>query len=259
MLLSTSATASTRSVLASLRIEPVGSAAALCGALPVLAPVPPRAGAGALSVTIDDGYTRSFVVRPPSGARGLRELRASAAARFATLYGESAESWLLAADWQAARPFVASAVPRELYAAFEHLARILGCRLDSVSPALIRVWNHVCASIPSDGWLVVGFGQTLTLLHTAVGEVASLRSLRLSHTPEQAELETLLEQERLRTPADAATRARQSLLWAGAADWLPATTTMVGLASCTIRLPAAPTPAGDLPRAQQLALAADRQ
>jgi hypothetical protein len=70
-----------------------------------------------LAVTLDDGLARSFVVTPPRGARGLRELRASAAARFAALYGESAEPWLLAADWQAAAPFIACALPRELYQA----------------------------------------------------------------------------------------------------------------------------------------------
>ena len=257
MLLSASAT-SAPSVLASVRVDPAGSATALCGALQGLAPAASTASVRALMVTIDDGFTRSFVVQPPSGARGLRELRASAAARFATPYGESAESWLLAADWQAARPFVASAVPRSLYAACEQVARQLGCRLDSVSPAMIRVWNRVYASIPADGWLVVGFGRTLSMLHTAAGQVASLRSQRLGGAPEPGELETLLEQERLRASADAATRARQSLLWAGAADWLPTAATMVGLASSTIRCSEAPPP-GDLPGAQQLAQAVDWQ
>ena len=257
VLLPASAT-SAPGVLASVRVDPAGSAIGLCDALHDLSPLSSRAGARALSVTIDDGFTRSFVVHPPGGARGLRELRASAAARFAALYGESAESWLLAADWQATRPFVASAVPRSLYAACEQVARQLGCRLDSVSPAMIRVWNRVYASTPSDGWLVVGFGRTLSLLHTAAGQVAGLRSLRLGGAPEPAELEALLEQERLRASADAATRARQSLLWAGAADWLPATATMVGLASRTIRLSEA-LPPGDLPGARQLALAGDRQ
>jgi hypothetical protein len=62
-------------------------------------------------VTVDDGLARSFIVTPPSGAQSLRELQATAAARFAVLYGESTEQWLLAGDWQATPPFIASALP----------------------------------------------------------------------------------------------------------------------------------------------------
>ena len=92
--------------------------AALGAALAALQPAPlaaaDQAQAGthsdaqspSLSVTLDDGLVRSFVVTPPRGAQGLRELRATAAARFAALYGESAEHWLLVGDWHASFPFV---------------------------------------------------------------------------------------------------------------------------------------------------------
>ena len=245
VLLAEPASASAASeLLASLAVGPTSLAAtaALSVALPGLRieKGAPTAAVCDLNVTLDDSLVRSFVVTPPGGVRGLRELRATAAARFAALYGEPAEQWLLVADWHALEPFVASALPRALYQALGQLAASNGWRLDSVSPALVRVYNRVCDSIPANGWLLVGFGQTLTLLATRDDRVVALRSLRLSDAPDLVELETLLTQELLRVPASADRNQRRSLLWAGAADWLPAATSLAGLESRTmvIRHPA---------------------
>ena len=238
-------------VLAALAVAPASApltvaSAALCAALPGLQPTPLAAGAEqerarapshaqfhTLSVTLDDGLARSFVVTPPRGAQGLRELRAIAAARFAALYGESAEHWLLVGDWHASAPFIVCALPRALYQAFEQWAQARSWRLDSLTPAFVRVGNSLRAAIPGDGWLLVGFGHTLSLLNTCNEQLAGVRSLPLSGAPEFAVLETLLAQERLRSPEQSA--KRQSLLWAGAADWLPTASRMAGLESRTMR------------------------
>ena len=244
-------------VLASVAVDaqPHTAVAALCGALAGLKPAKPVSTAKrtALCVTVDDGLVRSFIVTPPSGAQGLRELRATAAARFAVLYGEPPEQWLLAADWQATAPFIACALPRQLYRELDSLARTNGWHLDSLRPALVRVWNRLHLAIPPDGWLIVGFGQTLTLVHTHDAQLAGLRTLRLPEAPALAELVTLLEQERLRTPMPAAARDRQSLLWTGAADWLPAAPTIAGLASRALPLRAQTTSFADLAEPCQLA------
>lgn len=250
-------------VLASVAVDapPPTSVAALCGALADLKPVKPvpAANPSKLCVTVDDALTRSFIVTPPSGTQGLRELRATAAARFAALYGESAEQWLLAADWQATAPFIACALPRLLYREVDSLARRNGWYLDSVCPALVRVWNRLHLAIPADGWLIVGFGQTLTLVEIHDALPAGLRSLRLPEAPALADLVTLLEQERLRALLPAAARDRQSLLWTGAADWLPSTPTLAGMASRAVPLRAQATSFTDLSEpcrlACQLALA----
>ncbi|MFZ4536466.1 hypothetical protein [Propionivibrio sp.] len=220
-----------------------GSVTALCGALPDLKPENPVATPASLRVTVDDSLARSFVVTPPRGAQSLRELRASAAARFAALYGDPTEQWLLAADWQVTVPFIVCALPRQLFQALESLDRTNDWRLDSVKPALVRAWNCLHASIPANGWLVVGFGQTLTLVHTRNEQAAGLRTLRLPGAPDLSELATLIEQERLRMPVPAEAGDRQSLLWTGAADWLPAAPTIAGLASRVehLRAPAVPT------------------
>lgn len=240
--------------LASVTLEPPAprSIAGLSAALAGLKPEP--AGSASLSVTLDDSLARSFVVTPPSGARSLAELRASAAARFTALYGEAAEPWLLAADWQADAAFIACALPRELLQAIMALARRPGWRLASLSTALVRVWNRVHAAIPADGWLVVAFGLSLTLVHIRNNRVAGLRTLRLSGAPDRAELETLLAQERLRAPAE----GELAVLWTGAADWLPPAATVDGLSWRVLPLPAGVAPEAGLAEecrlAQSLAL-----
>jgi hypothetical protein len=104
----------------------------------------------------------------------------------------------------------------------------------------------------------VGFGRTLTLVHHQHGELAGLRTLRLPAAPDLAELETLLEQERLRNAPVMGMRARQSLLWTGAADWLPAAATVAGiLRDHPSALPEGIARASGLPVAEQLALAGE--
>ena len=258
--------ATARDVLAWVAVDPSqsGSVAALCGAVAELKPEKPVSATNgtnttnttiraSLSVTVDDGLARSFIVTPPSGAQGLAELRASAAARFTALYGESGEAWLLAADWQATAPFIACALPRPLYQALDGLAQMSGWRLESVRPALAHVWNRLRASIPDDGWLIVGFGQTLTLVHTAKAQVAGLRTVRLPGAPDLPELVTLLEQEHLRAQVPGEAHDRQALLWTGAADWLPVAPTIAGLTSRALPLRAHLRSAGDLSEPCQLA------
>ncbi len=243
-------------MLAAARAEaPAGkpSTRALCAALQGLTPT--GSSSGACSVTVDDGCVRFFVVTPPSGTQGLRELEAIAEARFAALYGESAEAWRLTADWQAAAPFIACALPRELQQAIEALAHRQGLRLHSLTPALARAWHRLRPSIPDDGWLLVGFGQTLTLVHHHQRQPVVVRSLCFGSPPSLAELDTLLEQERLRSPGDGG--APPSLLWTGAADWLPVATTIAGLPSRTLSWPKSAAAGSGLPDAEQLALAGE--
>jgi hypothetical protein len=190
-----------------------------------------------VSVTLDDGLVRSFVVTPPRGAQGLRELRATAAARFAALYGESAEHWLLVGDWHASSPFIVCALPRALYQALDQWAQAHSWRLDSLTPALVRVCNRLCASIPSDGWLLVGFGQTLSLLNTCNDQIASTRSLLLPGARISPRWKPCWPRNACAARIRVRAARQQSLLWAGAADWLPLASRMAGLESRTIRLP----------------------
>lgn len=236
-----------------------GGTGALCRALRALKPESsPATTRLPFLVTLDDGLVRSFLVTPAKGARSLRELKECAALRYAALYGEPADDWAIAADWQASSPFIACALPGELLQTITAVAAANGWRLHSVTPALVRVWNRVAASIPGNGWLLVGFAHTLTLVHTCSDQVAGVRTVRFPETTEA--LTTLIEQERLRTPARGAARDRQTLSWVGAAEWLPAAGTFAGLPSFSHPLPAPPAAFAALDEAQQhacrLALAA---
>lgn len=210
-----------------------------------------------LRVTFDDRFARCFTVTPPRGARSLGELRASAAARFAALYGESADAWRLAGDWQAEQPFFACALPAAAWQRIDGLARSRRWRLESACPAVIRVWNRVHASIPDHGWLAVGFGQTLTLVAIRKGALAGLHTLRVGRHPDPGELEALLDQERLRGDPQATPGQASSLLWAGAADWLPKAAIVAGLPSRLIRFPDRAGRSADAADVCGLALAGD--
>jgi hypothetical protein len=101
----------------------------------------------------------------------------------------------------------------------------------------------------------VGFGNPDAGYHHQHGELAGLRTLRLPAAPDLAELETLLEQERLRNAVGWPCAPGQSLLWTGGADWLPAAATIAGIASRTLPLPCPKGSPGERPVAEQLALA----
>lgn len=207
-----------------------------------------------LYVTLDDVLTRIFVVTPPGGTRNLRELEAAAAARFAALYGESPEAWRLTADWHASLPFVACALPNDTYRALEAFARAHHWQLASVSPLLARAWNHLRASLASPGWLLAGHGSTLTIAYCERQRVLRVRTLSLVGRPALAELELVIEQERLRALSSTPEAQTPSLSWTGTADWLPAASQIAGLASHTLAWPTAPASGEDDPVAR-LALA----
>jgi hypothetical protein len=158
------------------------------------------------------------------GPRRRHALRRSTASR------PSNGCWLPTGRRRA--PFIACALPRELYRALDSRpAHSLAAGFGD--PALVRVWNPRARSIPADGWLLVGFGQTLTLVHTCNDQVAGLRTLRLPGAPDWPNSKRCSSRSACARPVRRrpTARDRQRLLWAGAADWLPAAATIAGLAS----------------------------
>src|SRR6476469_5774426 len=84
------------------------------------------AGAGCshrpATVVLADELARLWQVTPPNNAARLADLEGAAALRFQALYGEPASGWTISAGWDAARPFLAGAVPRQLVAVLEQAA-----------------------------------------------------------------------------------------------------------------------------------------
>lgn len=71
-------------------------------------------GADRLHFVVSSDIAVHWIQVPPVGLASLPELRKTAAARCARLFGGSPESWWVAGDWHARRPFLCAALPRQL-------------------------------------------------------------------------------------------------------------------------------------------------
>lgn len=132
-----------------------------------------------LCVTLDDSWARLFMITPPQNAGGLPDLQAAAAMRFQSLYGEGTGDWQIEADWQAAKPFLACALPRNLLAALQQLALDHKLHLQAVLPQFVAAWNVSRRNLRSDAWLGVVQEQWLTLGVIAHQRLESVRRLAI--------------------------------------------------------------------------------
>jgi hypothetical protein len=129
----------------------------------------------AVHATIADDLVRYFIVTPPANGASMQDLRAAASVRFQMLYGEPLSDWHLAADWQAAAPFLACAVAQRLHAALQvGVTAQRGC-LASVTPEFVAAWNRSRRPLGADAWLATLRHGALTL-----GLVARARKPRLA-------------------------------------------------------------------------------
>ncbi|CAM2139363.1 conserved protein of unknown function [Pararobbsia alpina] len=137
-----------------------------------------------MHVTVSDDLARYFIVTPPANSARVQDLRAAASIRFQTLYGDSDARWHLVADWQAAEPFLACAVPRRVSAALEQaVAATRGC-LISVTPEFAGAWNRVRKQLGADAWIATLNGRVLTLGLVGAAPKARLVSVRTLVLPE---------------------------------------------------------------------------
>ncbi|HTJ95078.1 MAG TPA: hypothetical protein VL424_18445 [Pararobbsia sp.] len=135
-------------------------------------------------VTLADDLARYFIVTPPANSARVHDLRAAASVRFQSLYGDMASGWHLHADWHAAEPFLACAVPRGVTAALEqavHTRR--GCLL-SVTPNFVGAWNRSRQSLGANAWLATLDERALTLGLVAATPKPRLASVRTLLLPE---------------------------------------------------------------------------
>jgi hypothetical protein len=133
-------------------------------------------------VTLGDDLVRYFIVTPPANGARMQDLRAAAAVRFQTLYGDAAAAWQLAADWQAVEPFLACAVSREVSAALQQAVTPGGGCLVSVTPGFVSAWNRSRRELGANAWLATLGDRALTLglvANTPRPRLASVRTLVL--------------------------------------------------------------------------------
>ncbi len=151
----------------------------------------------ALHVVLADALARLWHVAPPPGAMRMTDLRAAAALRFQTLYGEPLEAWQMHAAWDARHPFVAVALRLDLLAALRQGALAQQLTLVSITPHFIGAWNRWCGVLRTGAWFGVLHGPVLTLGVVAAGRLQAVRSVVLPPEADFAWLERSLWREAL--------------------------------------------------------------
>jgi hypothetical protein len=138
-----------------------------------------RCGGLPIHATFGDDLVRYFIVTPPPNGTRVQDLRTAAEVRFQMLYGESAAAWQLVADWQAATPFLACAVPLRLHTALQLAARARRSCLVSTSPNFVGAWNRWRRRVAGDAWLATLHDGALTLgVVDGAGRRARLAAVR---------------------------------------------------------------------------------
>lgn len=155
-------------------------AAALPAALDALLAGQAVRGVAATFVLADD-LVRMWQVVPPLQAARLADVEAAAALRFHTLYGESPAAWHMSADWSAAAPFMAAAVPRALQAALEATAARHALVVIAIVPHFVAAWNRHARALKRDAWFGVAHGNVLALAACAEGRMRALRHIAIPH------------------------------------------------------------------------------
>lgn len=135
----------------------------------------------AASFVLADALVRMWQVVPPAQAARLADLEAAAALRFHTLYGESPAAWQMSADWSAAAPFTAAAVPRALQAALEAAAGRHALSVIAIVPYFVAAWNRHARALKRDAWFGVAHGNVLALAACEGGQLRALRHVAIPH------------------------------------------------------------------------------
>ena len=140
------------------------------------------------TIVLADELTRIWQVAPPAGAARLADLEGAAALRFQSLYGESASGWKLAAGWDAAKPFIACALPRQLLAMLLAAAAEQKVTLVEIVPQFVAGWNQYRHALKQGAWFGLVQHNVLTLGAIDGGQVRAVRAAAL---PEGAGIEWL--------------------------------------------------------------------
>jgi hypothetical protein len=149
-------------LLAERRLAPTSQLEGILSALRELLAATPPAGAN-VSIVIADELARMWPVTPPPACARMSDLRAAAAMRFQALFGSPPAGWRIAADWDAAKPFLAVAAPEELLAQIQQAVREAGGHVVEVVPQFVVSLGRWRASRVSGAWFGVVQSHVLTL------------------------------------------------------------------------------------------------
>lgn len=132
------------------------------------------------AVVLGNDWGRMFMVTAPRNAESLRDCEAAAQLRFQQLYGESGQAWILRADWDAHRPFLACAMPDSLLAGLRQAGDEHRLTLVTIRPQFIDAWNRWCGALQPGDWFGAADAQALTLGIVDRGQLVEVRRLSLS-------------------------------------------------------------------------------
>ncbi|RSZ57128.1 hypothetical protein HF313_10460 [Massilia atriviolacea] len=141
-----------------------------------------------VSIVLADELARIWQVTPPAGSARLADLEAAAALRFQTLFGEPAGAWQLAAGWDAARPFLVAALPRQLLASIGQVCAAQRTPLVALAPQFVAGFNQWRASLKAGAWY--GLVQQRVLTMAAI-EDGAIRAVRAAALPDGADCDWL--------------------------------------------------------------------
>lgn len=140
------------------------------------------------SVVLADDLTRLWQVVPPQGAARLADLEGAAALRFQALYGEAPQGWRIEAGWDAARPFLAGAMPRALLAAIAKAADQHHLTVVGIAPQFVAGFNRWQGALKAGAWYGQVHAGVLTL---GAIEGGALQAVRAAALPDGASLDWL--------------------------------------------------------------------
>ena len=195
--------------------------------------------ARSVAIVIDDPLGHLFVIKRPQGLRGLTEFDALAAARFTTLFGQSAEAWQLIADPHlAGGVHLVCSLPKVLLTQIRAAARAEGVSVASITLNFVATVNrqlqHRHAALNGDGLFANVGGASTTIAQRVDGAWADVRVIANPSRLSTTSLEALLGRERLalgqvkqgidwacglRTDSAAEAPERPSFRWLDQAQW----------------------------------------
>lgn len=131
-----------------------------------------RSAAGA-RIVIGNDLACHWLLAPPTGATSLREIQAVAQARFAELFAERPDEWLVTGDWRTGHPFICTAVPKWV------VADVRAAAPDAVLAACGTVFGRALErfhrQLPAAGWCCVHSPRSLALMRLRDGLPVTLR------------------------------------------------------------------------------------
>jgi len=115
-----------------------------------------------VTVVLADDLARLWQVTPPQGATRLADLEAAAMLRFQALFGGGA-GWTISADWDAARPFLAAALPLALLEQLTTAAASQRFKLVEIVPQFVAALNQHRRVRRAGAWFGVVHGGVLSV------------------------------------------------------------------------------------------------